>query len=142
MTPTLELRGATRVHGSGHVKVDALIEANLRVDPGSLVAVMGPSGSGKSTLLSLAGGLDRPTSGEVLVEGTSLARLKVGQLASLRRSKVGYVFQQFNLIEGLTAVENVSIPLELDGLARREATVAALAALELMGVERSCQQVP
>jgi len=142
MTPTLELRGATRVHGSGHVKVDALVEANLRVDPGSFVAVMGPSGSGKTTLLALAGGLDRPTSGEVLVEGASLAQLTVGQLASLRRRRIGYVFQQFNLIEGLTAVENVSIPLELDGLARRDATVAALAALELMELSDLANRFP
>lgn len=132
MTPTLELRAASRIHGSGHVRVDALVEVNLKVDPGTLVAVMGPSGSGKTTLLSLAGGLDRPTSGEILVEGAPLAHLSVGQLASLRRRRIGYVFQQFNLIEGLTALENVSIPLELDGVSRREASNIALGALDLV----------
>lgn len=142
MTPTLELRAASRIHGSGHVRVDALIDASLKVDPGALVAVMGPSGSGKTTLLSLAGGLDRPTSGEVLVEGASLAQLTVGQLAGLRRRRVGYVFQQFNLIEGLTAVENVSIPLELDGVPRREATAAASAALEVMGLSDLANRFP
>lgn len=142
MTPTLELRAASRSHGSGHVRVDALSEVSLKVDAGTLVAVMGPSGSGKTTLLSLAGGLDRPTSGEVLVEGTSLEQLTVGQLASLRRRRIGYVFQQFNLIEGLTAVENVSIPLELDGVARREATVVALAALEIMGLSDFANRFP
>lgn len=142
MTPTLELRAASRSHGSGHVRVDALSEVSLKVDAGTLVAVMGPSGSGKTTLLSLAGGLDRPTSGEVLVEGASLEQLTVGQLASLRRRRIGYVFQQFNLIEGLTAVENVSIPLELDGVARREATVVALAALEIMGLSDFANRFP
>lgn len=142
MTPTLELRAASRSHGSGHVRVDALSEVSLKVDAGTLVAVMGPSGSGKTTLLSLAGGLDKPTSGEVLVEGTSLEQLTVGQLASLRRRRIGYVFQQFNLIEGLTAVENVSIPLELDGVARREATVVALAALEIMGLSDFANRFP
>ena len=142
MTPTLELRNVSRVHGKGHVRVNALVEANLSVEAGTLVAVMGPSGSGKTTLLSLAGGLDHPSAGEVLVDGTPLAALSVGQLASLRRRRIGYVFQQFNLIEGLTAVENVSVPLELDGMARREATKAALAALDLMGLRELGERFP
>ena len=142
MTPTLELRDVTRVHGKGHVRVNALVEANLTVEAGTLVAVMGPSGSGKTTLLSLAGGLDHPSAGEVLVDGTPLGSLSVGQLASLRRRRIGYVFQQFNLIEGLTAVENVSVPLELDGVARRDATKSALAALELVGLRDLAGRFP
>lgn len=142
MNPTLDLRDVTRVHGSGHTRVSALVGATLSVDPGSLVAVMGPSGSGKTTLLSIAGGLDRPTSGDVLVEGTSLSKLTIGQLAALRRRRIGYVFQQFNLIDGLTAVENVSIPLELDGVGRREATVAAMAALDVMGLSELGDRFP
>ena len=142
MTPTLELRNVTRVHGDGHVRVNALVEANLKVEAGTLVSVMGPSGSGKTTLLSLAGGLDHPSQGEVLVDGTPLASLSVAELASLRRRRIGYVFQQFNLIEGLTAVENVSLPLELDGVARREATSAALAALELMRLRDLADRFP
>jgi hypothetical protein len=98
------------------------------------VAVMGPSGSGKTTLLALAGGLDRPTSGQVLVEGASLDGMSIGELAKMRRRRVGYVFQQYNLIDGLTAVENVSMPLELDGVGRRQATVAAMRALHDMGL--------
>jgi putative ABC transport system ATP-binding protein len=142
MTPVLELRSVSRIHGSGHVRVDALIEANLVVEAGSLVAVMGPSGSGKTTLLSLAGGLDRPTSGEVLVEGTSLDAMSIGELSRLRRRRVGYVFQQYNLIEGLTAVENDSLPLELDGLSRRQAALAAMQALEVMGLGEFAHRFP
>ena len=142
MTPTLELRNVTRMHGSGHTRVNALVDANLRVDAGTLVAVMGPSGSGKTTLLSLAGGLDHPSGGEVLVEGTPLTSLSVGQLAGLRRRRIGYVFQQFNLIEGLTAAENVSVPLELDGVARRDATKSALKALDLVGLHDLAGRFP
>jgi putative ABC transport system ATP-binding protein len=119
-----------------------LVEVNLVVEPGKMIAVMGPSGSGKTTLLSLAGGLDRPTSGEVVIEGAPLARLSVGQLAALRRRKVGYVFQQLNLVEGLTAAENVSLPLELDGKARGEATKHAMAALELVGLIDLARRFP
>lgn len=142
MTATLEMRSVTRIHGSGHTKVDALVDANLSVEPGALVAVMGPSGSGKTTLLSLAGGLEKPTSGDVIVDGTQLGQLSVGQLAALRRRSIGYVFQQFNLIESLRAVENVSIPLELDGVKRREASVAAMAALELLGLGSLAKRFP
>jgi putative ABC transport system ATP-binding protein len=142
MTATLELRSVSRVHGTGHVRVDALVAANLVVEPGSMVAVMGPSGSGKTTLLSLAGGLDRPSSGEILIEGVPLARMSVAELARLRRRKVGYVFQQLNLIEGLTAAENVSLPLELDGKARGQATEQAMTALDLVGLLDLAQRFP
>jgi putative ABC transport system ATP-binding protein len=142
VTPVLELHSVSRVHGSGHVRVDALIDASLKVDAGSLVAVMGPSGSGKTTLLALAGGLDRPTSGEVIVEGASLNGMSIGELARMRRRRVGYVFQQYNLIDGLTAVENVSMPLELDGVGRRQATVAAMRALDAMGLGEFAHRFP
>ncbi|MBW3590056.1 MAG: ABC transporter ATP-binding protein [Actinobacteria bacterium] len=142
MTPVLELKGASRVHGRGRLRVEALIDANVRVEPGALVAVMGPSGSGKTTLLALAGGLDRPTSGAVLIDGRSLAELDASGLARLRRQRVGYVFQQYNLIEGLTAAENVSLPLELDGISRREATRAAIEVLELMGLSEVAHRFP
>src|SRR5256885_495240 len=101
MTATLEMKGVTKVYGTGHVMVEALSGVSLQASPGELIAVMGPSGSGKSTLLSLAGGLDHATSGQVLVQGKDLAGLSVTALARLRRRWVGYVFQQFNLIEGL-----------------------------------------
>jgi putative ABC transport system ATP-binding protein len=114
--------GATEVH--------AIREVNLAVERGSLVAVMGPSGSGKSTLLTIAGSLEEPTGGEVLIDGVALAAMSRNDKARLRRRTVGYVFQDFNLLAGLTAVENVALPLELDGVSPRKAHEIGLAALE------------
>ena len=111
----LELSQVTKVYGSGAGEVHALCGVDLRVEPGELVAVMGPSGSGKSTLLTIAGSLEEPTDGEVIVGGVALARLSRNERAALRRRSIGYVFQDFNLLAGLTAAENVSLPLELDG---------------------------
>ena len=125
----LELRDVHRTHGSGETEVHALAGISLTVDVGELVAVMGPSGSGKSTLLNLAGGLDRPTRGDVVVDGTALGTCCRRALAALRRRRIGYVFQDLNLLASLTAAENVSLPLELDGLSGRKARDIALAAL-------------
>jgi putative ABC transport system ATP-binding protein len=125
----LELHDVHRVHGSGPTAVHALREVSLAVEEGELVAVMGPSGSGKSTLLNLAGGLDRPTRGEVVVEGTALGGLSRTALAALRRRRVGYVFQDLNLLASLTAAENVALPLELDGVGARQGQRLAQAAL-------------
>jgi len=135
----LELHDVHRVHGAGPTAVHALRGVSMTVAAGELVAVMGPSGSGKSTLLNLAGGLDRPTKGQVVVDGTVLAGSSRRQLAALRRRKVGYVFQDLNLLASLTAAENVALPLELDGtsvrLARRAAE-AALAEVDLADLAR------
>jgi putative ABC transport system ATP-binding protein len=131
----LALREVHRVHGSGETAVHALRGVTLTVDEGELVAVMGPSGSGKSTLLNLAGGLDRPTRGEVAVDGTVLGRCSRRALAALRRRRVGYVFQDLNLLPSLTAAENVALPLELDGLGTRLAWRRALAALSDVGLD-------
>ena len=140
--PVLELRGVSRVHGAGPGAVTALAGVALEVPPGQLVAVMGPSGSGKSTLLHLAGGLDSPTSGEVLVEGTPLSGLSRKALARLRRRSVGYVFQDFNLVPALTAVENVALPLELDGVRVREAQRSAQSALEELEIGELSDRYP
>ncbi len=138
----LELRNVTRVHGDGETAVHALRGVTLTVRPGELVAVMGPSGSGKSTLLQLAGGLDVPTSGEVFVEGTSLSTLSRNALAQVRRRSVGYVFQDLNLIPALTAVENVALPRELDGVAARKARRLAMEALESVAVPELAERFP
>jgi putative ABC transport system ATP-binding protein len=125
----LELHDVHRVHGSGETAVHALRGVTLTVAPGELMAVMGPSGSGKSTLLNLAGGLDSPTQGEVVVDGTALGSCSRRELAALRRRRVGYVFQDLNLLASLTAAENVALPLELDGIGARQARRTALVAL-------------
>ncbi|MQS08335.1 ABC transporter ATP-binding protein [Streptomyces alkaliphilus] len=140
--PILELRSLTRVHGSGVATVNALRGVDLTVRAGELVAVMGPSGSGKSTLLTLAGGLDTATSGQVLVEGVDLGALSRAELARVRRNRVGYVFQDYNLIPALTAVENVSLPRELDGVSARVARREALAALEEIGLPEVVDRFP
>jgi putative ABC transport system ATP-binding protein len=138
----LELRDVRRVHGAGAVAVQALCGVDLTVGPGELVAVMGPSGSGKSTLLNLAGGLDRPSSGEVVVEGQVLGSLTRRQLAGLRRRSIGYVFQDLNLLPSLTAGENVALPLELDGASVRSARRAAIAALTEVGLDDLLNRFP
>jgi putative ABC transport system ATP-binding protein len=134
MNAVLELEAVTRVHGAGATEVTALRAVSFAAYAGELVAVMGPSGSGKSTLLTLAGGLDTPTDGVVRVEGVDLASLGLKGRAGMRRTSIGYVFQDFNLIPALTAVENVALPRELDGAGRRAAKQAALAALDEVGI--------
>lgn len=140
--PVLRLENLVRTHGSGATEVHALRGIDLSVHPGELVAVMGPSGSGKSTLLTLAGGLDTPTGGRVVVEGVDLTTAGRRKLAALRRRSIGYVFQDYNLIPALTAAENVALPLELDGTSARRARTAALAALEEIGLRALADRFP
>jgi putative ABC transport system ATP-binding protein len=142
MTTLVELAGAARRFGSGHTEVTALHPTTLSVEAGELLAVMGPSGSGKTTLLSLVGGLDKPTEGRVIVAGQDVGALKPKDLAILRRRTVGYVFQDLNLLAGLTARENVSIPLELDGRPLGDAKAAAQAALESVGLAALAERFP
>jgi putative ABC transport system ATP-binding protein len=130
----LQLKDVVRVHGEGETAVQALRGVSFTAYAGELVAVMGPSGSGKSTLLTLAGGLDQPTEGTVSVEGVDLAGLGASGRSRMRRTSLGYVFQDFNLIPALTAAENVSLPLELDGAKAREARALARTALEEVGI--------
>jgi putative ABC transport system ATP-binding protein len=140
--PVLALRAVTRTHRQGGVLVHALRGVDLEVAPGELVAVMGPSGSGKSSLLQVAGGLDAPTAGQVLVEGRDLAGLSVKAVAAVRRRSVGYVFQDLNLLPSLSAAENVALPLELDGVGRRGARRQARAALDEVGVGELASRFP
>jgi putative ABC transport system ATP-binding protein len=130
----LELCKVSKSYGEGATEVHAVRDIDLSVDPGALVAVMGPSGSGKSTLLTIAGSLEDPTSGEVLIDGAALSKMSRNDKARLRRRTIGYVFQDFNLLAGLTAVENVSLPLELDGVPAKKAYAAGMAALEELGL--------
>jgi putative ABC transport system ATP-binding protein len=138
----LELRGVSKVYGSGPTEVRALDDVDLSVERGELVAVMGPSGSGKSTLLTIAGSLEDPTSGEVLVDGVDLATVSRSDRAKMRRRSIGYVFQDFNLLPGLKAIENVTLPLELDGVGARAARGAGLEALHKLSVEDRADRFP
>jgi putative ABC transport system ATP-binding protein len=138
----LELRRVSKVYGQGAAEVHALREVSLEVEAGMMVAVMGPSGSGKSTLLTIAGSLEEPSSGQVLVAGQDLATMSRNGKARLRRQSVGYVFQDFNLLPGLTAAENVALPLELDGVGARRAREAGLRALDGLGLADRASSYP
>lgn len=140
--PALVFAGVSKVHGEGHTAVHALRDVTLTVGAGELMAVMGPSGSGKSTLLALAGGLDRPSGGRVLVEGADVAGLPPVALAELLRRRVGYVFQDRNLLPQLTAAENVALPLELDGVRPRPARTQATALLDELGLADLADRFP
>ena len=142
MTSALELRQVSKIYGSGPSEVHALRAVDLSVECGELVAVMGPSGSGKSTLLTIAGSLEEPTSGEVLVDSVDLASVSRSDRAKMRRRSIGYVFQDFNLLPGLTASENVTLPLELDGVRAKAARENGLSALEELGVADHADRYP
>jgi putative ABC transport system ATP-binding protein len=138
----LELREVSKAYGDGAAEVHALRDVSLTVDEGELVAVMGPSGSGKSTLLTIAGTLEEPTKGDVLVGGAAATAMSRNDRARLRRRFIGYVFQDFNLLAGLTAAENVSLPLELDGVAARSARESSMRALEELGLSDRAGSFP
>jgi putative ABC transport system ATP-binding protein len=138
----LEMRYVTKEYGEGSNEVRALSDINLSVDEGSLVAVMGASGSGKSTLLTIAGSLEEPTSGDVLVGGVALSKMSRNDKARMRRRSVGFVFQDYNLLAGLSAVENVSLPLELDGIPAKKARTAGMNALEELGLADRASRYP
>jgi putative ABC transport system ATP-binding protein len=138
----LEVRSISKVYGRGAAEVQALRDVSLTVAAGEMVAVMGPSGSGKSSLLTIAGTLEEPTSGAVIINGKDTLRMSGGAKSQLRRRTIGYVFQDFNLLPGLTAAENVSMPLELDGTPMQKAHVAAVKALEDLGLGGQARRFP
>ncbi|HET9323139.1 MAG TPA: ABC transporter ATP-binding protein [Gaiellaceae bacterium] len=142
MTSALELRQVSKVYGSGPTEVDALQDVDVSVERGELVAIMGPSGSGKSTLLTIAGSLEEPTSGQVLVDGVDVGTVSRSERAKMRRRSIGYVFQDFNLLPGLTALENVTLPLELDGTRAKAARAAGLEAMEELDVAEHADRYP
>lgn len=138
----LELENITCVFGSGARQVTALDSVNLQLSPGELVAVMGPSGSGKSTLLNVAGLLQPPTSGRVLLDGADASQLSKSKAALARRRHLGLVFQHFNLVSSLTVGENVALPLELDGLNPAQCREAAEEALSEVGLDGTVNRFP
>jgi putative ABC transport system ATP-binding protein len=138
----LELRQVSKTYGDGAAEVHALRDVSLTVEPGSLVAIMGPSGSGKSTMLTIAGSLEDASSGDVFVAGQALSGLSRNERARLRRRSIGIVFQNFNLLAGLTAAENVALPLELDGITARVARKAAMQALDELGLGDRATRFP
>ena len=142
MTRALELLHVSKTYGSGPNEVHALNDVDLTVERGELVAVMGPSGSGKSTLLTIAGSLEEPSSGQVLVDGVDLAGISRSDRARMRRRSIGSVFQDFNLLPGLTALENVTLPLELDGVGTKEARSTGLEAMVELDVAQHADRYP
>ena len=138
----LEARALRKTYGEGELRVEALHGVDLRVEKGELLAIMGPSGSGKSTLLHLLGGVDAPTVGQVLLEQVDLATLSDDQRTIIRRRRIGFIFQSFNLLPTLTAEENVSLSLELDGVSTGEARRRALASLGLVGMAHRKTHLP
>ena len=124
-----------KVYGAGETAVTALNGVSLQVEPGEFVAIMGPSGCGKSTLLHLLGGLDRPTSGSVLIDGHNLSDLPDAKLTEIRRRRIGFIFQFFNLIPVLNALENAALPITLDGVRPGEAKTRAAEWLDKVGLE-------
>ncbi len=138
----LEAQNLWKTYGQGEAAVEALRGISLKVCRGEFLAVMGPSGSGKSTLLHLLGGVDVPTQGRVLLEGTDLASMDDDQRSRFRRQRIGFIFQSFNLLPTLTAEENVALPLELDGVPHEEARSRAAEILTLVGVSHRRHHLP
>jgi putative ABC transport system ATP-binding protein len=138
----VQIRDVSKIYHQGEVEVRALNRIHLDIPPGEFVALMGPSGSGKSTLLHIIAGIDRPTEGQCLVQGTDVAQLNETELAEWRNHHVGFVFQTFNLIPVLNALENVELPLLLTGLAPDERRRHAETALALVGLADRMHHLP
>jgi putative ABC transport system ATP-binding protein len=138
----IEAEGLSKTYGSGEIRVDALRDVNFKVEQGTFVAVMGPSGSGKTTLLHVLGGIEQPSSGRALLEGCDISLLSDDERTLLRRQRIGFVFQAFNIIPTLTAEENVLLPLELEGAISSDMLRRAAEKLELVGMLHRRKHVP
>ncbi len=136
----LQVQNLKKIYGSGETAVHALDGVDLAVEKGEFVAIVGTSGSGKSTLLHMLGGLDRPTEGTVTVDGRSLGSLKDEDLTIFRRRKIGFVFQNYNLVPVLNVLENIVLPIRLDGKQVDEAYVGEI--IEVLGLQKKLQSLP
>lgn len=136
----LETKNLKKIYGKGETEVHALDGVDLSVEKGEFVAIVGTSGSGKSTLLHMLGGLDRPTSGSVTVDGRELSQLKDEELTVFRRRKIGFVFQNYNLVPVLSVYENIVLPIQLDGNREDEAYVKKI--IETLGLEKKLNNLP
>ena len=142
MSAIVEARGVSRTYSTGRVSVPALREVDLALEQGEMVAIMGPSGCGKTTLLNCLSGLDEIDAGDVIIEGTSLAAMSDRARTDYRARRMGFVFQFYNLIPVLTAVENVELPLLVARVGAAEARRRALEAMKLVGVDQRAEHVP
>ncbi len=138
----IETRQLIKKFGSGETEVEVLKGIDLQIQAGEFVAIMGPSGSGKSTLLTILGGIEIPSSGNVLLEGVDLAKLSDNERTLIRRRRIGFIFQAFNLMPTLSAIENVALPLELDGVSHAVAREKAGKTLEQMELGNRCNHLP
>ena len=141
-TPAVEVVNVGKIYRVGHTDYPALRGVSFRIEKGELASIVGPSGSGKSTILNLIGALDRPTSGKVFVDGINLRKLNEDQLALLRNRKIGFVYQSFNLIQRLTTLENVEMPLISRGVSERVRRVKAAKMLRAVGLDRKFKKRP
>jgi len=140
--PLIEVRQLTREYLAGEVRIAALRGVSLTIQPGEFVAIMGPSGSGKSTLLNMLGAIDVPTRGQIILEGQDLSKLDDDAQTILRRRKIGFIFQKIHLVPTLTAIENVALPLQLDGVPTAEAMKRAEASLAAVGLAARLTHLP
>jgi putative ABC transport system ATP-binding protein len=138
----IEIRELTKIYKLGHTSVEALRGISIAIDSPEIIGVVGPSGSGKSTMLNILGGIDVPTSGAVLIDGREIGKLDDDGRTALRRNEIGFIFQSFNLIPVLTALENVELPLMALGVGKKERRERARALLERVGLAREANQRP
>ena len=142
IAPILQYIDVVKSYGEGELQTRALTDVSLTINAGEFIAIMGPSGCGKSTLLHLAGGLEDATAGRVLVNGADISTMSGADKAKLRRQEVGYIFQKLNLIPSLTAIENVMLPLELDGISKSEARERARIVISDLGLTHNLNRYP